>query len=114
MGADARLETPWLREELMERLRDLGDIGWLSATLDADGRPEAALNAMLDFLDDTGVVDDPVGRIGYILYDEREATALRRLGAQVEAALSSSEADRWLKVAPAARDALQVLSDRGG
>lgn len=114
MGADACLSTPWLREELVERLRDLGDLGWLSTALDAEGRPEPALNATLDFLDDTGIVDDPGGRIGYIVYDEREATALRRLGDEVDAALSSSEPDRWLKVAPAALDALQVLSERGG
>jgi hypothetical protein len=72
------------------------------------------LDATLDFLDDTGVVDDPAGRIGYILYDEREAAALKRLGDALDAALASGDRDQWLKIAPAARDAHQVLSERRG
>lgn len=71
------LKTPWLRTELLHVLRNLADLGWLSGAMDDRGRPDQELAAAYDFLDDTGVLDTPTGRVGYVLLDEEKRRRCR-------------------------------------
>lgn len=73
------LETPWLRAELIQILRNFSDPMWLTRAMGDRSRPDRELAAAYDFLDDTGVLDAPVGRIGYLLLDEEEAAAMQEL-----------------------------------
>lgn len=108
------LETPWLREQLVENLRDLASPQWLDAALAGDGHQ---LDWTLDFFDDTGVVDEPAGRIGFILLDETEAAALARLGAALDPALddhaAGAQSPVWQAVASAAQAVLDLFASRG-
>jgi len=110
MRPNSELETPWLREELLEHLATLSDPAWLSRAIDVNGRANDTMDPLLDFFDDTGVVEEPAGRIGYILLDQNEADALAMLGAAVDEALANPSVKRWHAVAAAAREALTVLS----
>ena len=103
------LQTPWLRDELRVHLANLSKEQWVTAELDNECRPGDALDEVLDFLDDTGVVDAPETRIGYVLLDEQEAAAMRQLGSILDAALDERAHDRWLEVAAAARKGLAAL-----
>jgi hypothetical protein len=108
-GVAMELRTPWLRDQLRSHLLHLADAQWLDEVVScADGGGEA-LDQVLDFLDDTGVADEPAGRIGYLLYDEREAEAMRRLGRALDGALGGRVADQWRSVSAAARRALDTL-----
>jgi hypothetical protein len=95
------LDTPWLRDDLREHLSRL-----------AAARPEAEspeLEAFLDFLDETGVAEDPGSAIGYILRDEREASVIATLGLRLDHTLDDPTDDGWDSVSDAARSALAVL-----
>jgi hypothetical protein len=109
MRPNSEIETPWLRHELLEHLAELSDPAWLSRAIDVNGRPNDTMDPVLDFFDDTGVVEEPGGRIGYILLDQNEADALATLGVAVGEALENLSLDRWQTVAAAAREALAVL-----
>jgi hypothetical protein len=102
------LQTPWLRDELRSHLLHLSDAQWLQRAVDPSGLGHA-LDEVLDFLDDTGVADDPAGRIGYILYDQCEADAMTRLGQALDLALDGRADERWQSVSEAARHALGIL-----
>jgi hypothetical protein len=109
MPRDRGLQTPWLREELVDHLMELSDTAWLLSVVDAAGGPTDALDEILDFLDDTGVVDEPAGRIGYILEDDGEVAAMSTLGAELRSALVARADPHWRAVADAAGVALAVL-----
>lgn len=96
------LDTPWLRDELCEHLSRLA-----AAQPDGAG-PE--FDEFLDFLDETGVAEDPGGKIGYILRDEREASVMATFGLRLEHTLSDPSDDGWQSVSDAARTALAVLA----
>jgi hypothetical protein len=104
------LQTPWLRDQLRSHLLDLANATWLQTAVNREGRPDDAHDAVLDFLDDTGVADEPVGRIGYILRDQREADAMKRLGRALDDALASRGKNHWQSVSEAARQAIDALS----
>lgn len=109
------LKTPWLRSELIRVLREFSDLTWLRSAMDNRGRPGGDLAAMYDFFDHTGVLDAPNGCIGYLLYDEQEASIMRNLGIRLDLALRDPRArGEWRRVAVAARTALNLLEKRGG
>ena len=60
--------------------------------------------------DETGVAEDPGGKIGYILRDEREASVMATFGLRLEHTLSDPSDDGWQSVSDAARTALAVLA----
>jgi hypothetical protein len=95
------LDTPWLRDELREHLARLAD---------PQALPEPELDAILDFLDETGVTEDPGSRIGYILEDEREAVVMAKLGLRLDHALQDPADETWQAVSEAARSALETLT----
>ncbi|MFI8201299.1 hypothetical protein [Streptomyces sp. NPDC085937] len=101
---DTDLQTPWLRDQLVDWLRQLGDRSQLETLRVPSG--SESLDHLLDFFDDTGVLDDPGARIGYLLRDEREAEAMRRLGLVLDEALHSQ---KWGPVMANAREALEVM-----
>ena len=103
------LQTPWLRDELRLHLANLANEQWVTAELDDECRPGDALDEALDFLDDTGIVDAPEGRIGYVLLDKQEAAAMRQLGSVLDAALDKRAHERWHQVSAAARKGLAAL-----
>lgn len=69
MHPDDHLQTPWLRDELIDRLSRLADPEWLAAATPGGGCSDA-IDEILDFFDDTGVLDEPAARIGYGLTGE--------------------------------------------
>ena len=70
---------------------------------------DSPFDEILDFFDDTGVVDEPAGRIGYVLKDEGEAAVLAEFGEVLHEALNESAPERWHLVALAARRVLEAL-----
>jgi hypothetical protein len=90
----------------MERLSD-GE--WLMSVAPPHDSTDSPLDEILDFFDDAGVVDEPAGRIGYVLKDEREAAALVEFGEVLEEALNESVPERWHLVALAARRVREAL-----
>ncbi|GHE73658.1 hypothetical protein GCM10018785_47230 [Streptomyces longispororuber] len=74
---------------------------------------------MLDFFDDSGVLDEPLGRVGFVLTGLEEVEAMESLGAALDRVLSvkpSCDAEtvrlcEWLDVVAAARNALGVMGE---
>jgi hypothetical protein len=106
---DVQLQTPWLRDQLREHLERLSDGEWLVSVAPRHDPTDSQFEEILDFFDDTGVVDEPAGRIGYVLKDEGEATALAEFGEVLGEALNESVPERWHLVALAARRVLEAL-----
>ncbi|MFH9861392.1 hypothetical protein [Streptomyces sp. NPDC017202] len=113
---NTELQTPWLRDQLIEWLLKLGDRSWLQENWASPGSVD--LDRMLDFFDDTGVLDDPVGRIGFILRDEREAEIVRKIDSIIEQAIrgdSGGDVEMicsrpWGSVMAIAREALKLMA----
>jgi len=108
MRRELDLETPWLRVELVERLTRLADPQWLASVTNSGGT-SGTLDETLDFFDDTGVLEEPSDRIGYMLLDQLEADAMYALGSALQKALEESAHRDWRPVAHASRDAIQLL-----
>lgn len=110
------LQTPWLRDQLIEWLLKLGGMSRPQENWDSPG--DAALDHMLDFFDDTGLLDDPVARIGFILRGEGEAQAMRKLGSAIDQAIQSNSGSDvevirsgpWESVTAMAREALRAMA----
>ncbi|MER8073127.1 hypothetical protein ABTZ59_33185 [Streptomyces sp. NPDC094034] len=113
---DTELRTPWLRDQLVDWLAKLGDrdrqeVNWTSAG-------GSALDHMLDFFDDTGVLDDPMGRVGFILYGEEEANVMGKLKYAIDRAIQATPGNdagmirshTWETVVATAREALSVMA----
>jgi hypothetical protein len=81
------LQTPWLREELLDALRKLADEKWLRDAVDRAAEPDSALDQVLDFFDDSGALADPEARVGYILRTGAEASARSQLDDALRLAL---------------------------
>ncbi|MGW6776112.1 SCO4402 family protein [Streptomyces sp. NPDC055037] len=105
-----------MRDQLVDWLVKLGDrdrqeVNWISAG-------GSALDHMLDFFDDTGVLDDPMGRVGFILRDEEEASVMGKLGSAIDRAIQAApgsdagmiRSHTWEPVVAAAREALSVMA----
>ena len=99
------LDTPWVRDDLREHFARLADAQWLR---DAAGTPE--LDELLDAIDETGVLEDPGSRIGYVLHNEREASIMAKLGLRLDHVLADPTDDGWDSIAEAARAALDALA----
>ncbi|MFF1257580.1 hypothetical protein ACFVZT_12220 [Streptomyces sp. NPDC058321] len=120
------METPWLRSQLIDWLTMLSDRDWqernwvLAAEEERGGG--VTLDAALDFFDDSGVLEEPDGRIGFVLVDEKESAAMAELNSALDAAISGPassdseiiETPAWSGVVDAARHALIVLTDNLG
>jgi hypothetical protein len=63
----------------------------------------------LDFFDDTGLLDDPGGRIGVLLLNQDEADATSAMGLVVERLLGERGRRDWKPLADASRTLLAVL-----
>lgn len=101
------LQTPWLRQQLIQHLRHLADLAGTEAALAS----EDGLDELLDFFDDSGAVDRTEGRIGSMLRDASEAEALARLGASLDEAITAGrDPIAWRAVGSAARAALDRLN----
>jgi hypothetical protein len=104
------LDTPWVRDELREHLSRLADLAWLLQATSEE------LDELLDALDETGVLEDPGDRIGYVLRDEGEAVAMAKVGLRLNYAQQDPTEEGWRSVAEAARAALDAIdgSEPGG
>ncbi|MER5496869.1 MULTISPECIES: hypothetical protein [unclassified Streptomyces] len=116
------LKTPWVRSQLIDWLVKLGDRdwqegNWVSRVPDVSGLDEA-----LDFFDDSGVLAEPTGRLGYVLIDDEEVSAMVALNSSLDFVLSSSassdaemiHSQGWGDVVAAAREALKVMGNVPG
>jgi hypothetical protein len=98
------LDTPWVRDELREHLSRLADHAWLVRATSEE------LDELLDALDETGVLEDPGDRIGYVLRNEGEAVAMAKLGLRLNYAQQDPTEEGWQSVAEAARAALDAIA----
>lgn len=116
---DPDVQMPWLRDQLMEWLRRLGSREWQEKNWPPRPRAMVGFDDALDFFDDTGVLDEPSGRIGFILLNSREAAALEELNQVLDEAItgtgmSDAEIIRspgWDGVVAAAAHALTVMGE---
>ncbi|MEU8549076.1 hypothetical protein AB0C81_19185 [Streptomyces roseoverticillatus] len=114
---DIELHTPWLRAELIDFLVKLSDVEWQEENWVRVCQGSSGLDAMLDFFDDTGVLVEPQGRLGYILADDEEVSAMTALNAVIDRAISASvssdaaliHSQAWVDVVTAASEALMVM-----
>ena len=56
----------------------------------------------MDAIDETGVLEDPGDRIGYVLRDEGEAVAMAKVGLRLNYAQQDPTEEGWRSVAEAA------------
>ncbi|MCX5409834.1 hypothetical protein OHA37_39070 [Streptomyces sp. NBC_00335] len=78
----------------------------------------SGLDEALDFFDDSGVLAEPSGRLGFVLFDDVEVSAMTVLNSALDSALSSASNDAeiihsqaWGEVVAAAREALNIMGD---
>jgi hypothetical protein len=115
---DVHLETPWLRVQLVDYLRKLSSREWQEKHWGQEGADGPSLDEMLDFFDDSGVLAEPHGRLGFILADELEAARMMTLNSAIDAAISGGMANdveimqsqAWGDVLAAAREALSEMN----
>ncbi|MFD3621066.1 hypothetical protein ACFWWT_38750 [Streptomyces sp. NPDC058676] len=113
------LQTPWLRVQLVDWLDKLGDREWQEQNWRRVPKCAPSLDNALDFFDDTGVLDDPYGRIGFILLNDREAAALEEFDSALERATAAGgdndaeiiQSPLWEDVVRLAQRASAVLVD---
>ncbi|MFE3142886.1 hypothetical protein [Streptomyces scopuliridis] len=76
------------------------------------------MDHMLDFFDDTGILDDPMGRVGSILRDEKEANVMGKLKSAIDRAIQATPGNdagmirshTWEPVVAAAQEVLRVMA----
>ncbi|WP_407697034.1 SCO4402 family protein [Streptomyces dysideae] len=110
---------PWLRTQLVEWLRRLSSREWQERNWLPTARAGVGFDDALDFFDDTGVLDEPSGRIGFILLNDREAVALEELNRVLDDAASGKgmsdeeiiHSAGWVDVVAAAQRALVALGE---
>lgn len=118
------LKRPEMRHELLDVLKDLSDPNYQKrAWVDREFPPGVRydeLDYKVHFLfDDTLLAEDPARTIGWILRNEEEAYAIRRLASAIDRAIDAvgkdgSDADyicsdQWPEVVDAAKAARQLL-----
>jgi hypothetical protein len=112
MHRETELQTPWLRQQLIEVLEQFSRLDWLIDST-GDGGFSQELDRALDFFDDTGVLDEPGDRIGYILRDQHESDAMETLSDCLSRLLATRDPTDCRRVVSAAGAALNVLSSGG-
>jgi hypothetical protein len=110
-----------MRELFVHYLERLADPAWRARNWGEIGPREKGWGSFDDFLnflyDDSGVLHDPYGSVGYVLKDAREASAIHRLQESIDTGLAGGldgegqalEDPSWDQVTQAAREALVVL-----
>jgi len=115
----AELQTPWVRAELIEWLVRLSDRGWQEENWMSRDPGNSGLDEALDFFDDSGVLAEPRGRLGFVLVDEEEVAAMQALNSVLDRAISApSSSDEeiiqtraWGDVIDASRGALVAMGE---
>lgn len=111
------LQTPWIRSQLVDWLVKLGDRDWQEEHWGDQVAGVSGLDEVLDFFDDSGVLAEPSGRLGYVLADDEEVSAMAELNFALDSVLSSSastdaeviHSHGWGDVVAAARKALKAM-----
>ncbi|WP_329276507.1 SCO4402 family protein [Streptomyces sp. NBC_01451] len=114
-GPDAQM--PWLRLQLVEWLRRLCSREWQEKNWLPVAQAGVGFDDALDFFDDTGVLDEPSGRIGFILLNDRKAVALEQLNRVLDGVVSGRgmsdeeiiHSVGWVDVVAAAQCALRAV-----
>ncbi|MFD0023583.1 hypothetical protein [Streptomyces sp. NPDC058382] len=116
---DQDLQTPWIRAQLIEWLVKLSDQDWQQGNWVNVDSDSSGLDGALDFFDDSGVLAEPGGRVGYVLVGDEEVALMKALNVALNSVLSSAtsgdeeiiNSQEWLDVVAAAREALKLMSD---
>ncbi|MCX4826000.1 hypothetical protein OG883_40710 [Streptomyces sp. NBC_01142] len=116
------LQTPWIRSQLIDWLVKLSDREWQEENWASQAPGASDLDEALDFFDDSGVLAEPTGRLGYVLVDDEEVSAMAALNSSLDSVLSSSvssdaemiHSQGWGDVVAAAREALKAMGDAPG
>ncbi|WP_412775054.1 SCO4402 family protein [Streptomyces platensis] len=119
---DIDLQAPWIRTQLIDWLVKPSDRGWQEGNWVAHPSSSSRFDDALDFFDASGVLDEPRGRLGYVLVDEAEVAAMAALNSALDSVLtgdSSGDEERipsqeWGKVVKAANEALRTLRSSSG
>ncbi|MEV0521878.1 hypothetical protein AB0I66_00485 [Streptomyces sp. NPDC050439] len=115
---EQHLRTPWLRTQLIDWLSTMADRDWQEANWSSADANDSAIDEVLDSFDDTRLLEQPEGRVGYILADSREVAAMNRQRAALDATLSPTSpsdaemvrSDGWRTVIAAARAAHEAMT----
>jgi hypothetical protein len=114
-----KLQTPWVRVQLVDWLLKLSDRGWQENRLTYGDSSGPGLDDALDFFDDSGVLDAPRGALGFVLVNEEEVSAMEELNRALDRAISISSSDEeivrspaWIDVMAAARAALAAMNEK--
>jgi len=115
----AVVQTPWVRDQLIYWLLRLSDRGWQEENWGSKKYGDPGLDEALDFFDDSGVLAEPRGRLGFVLIDEAEVVAMEALNSVLDSAISvpsSTDAEilqstAWDGVVDAARRALVAMGE---
>lgn len=116
------LQTPWVRSQLVDWLVKLSDRDWQEEHWVSQDPRASGLDEALDFFYDSGVLVEPSGRLGYVLVDDEEVSAMAALNSAFDSVLSSPassdeeivHSQAWGDVVAAAREALKVMGDSPG
>lgn len=112
------LQNPWVRAQLVEWLVRLSDKSWQAENWTPDREGAFDLDEALDFFDDSGVLAEPEGRLGFVLVDDVEVEAMQALNYVLDRVLPQLPSDdtriiqtqAWSDVVEAAREALAALA----
>ncbi|GAA2417951.1 hypothetical protein GCM10010433_16510 [Streptomyces pulveraceus] len=113
------LQTPWIRAQLLEWLVRLSDRSWQEENWTSRGPENSGLDEALDFFDDSGVLAEPCGRLGFVLVDEEEVAAMQALDSVLDNVISAPslsdveiiQSRAWGEVVDAARRALVAMGE---
>ncbi|MFF3547471.1 hypothetical protein ACFYXD_37270 [Streptomyces platensis] len=95
----------------------LSDRGWQEENWTNEPSSSSCFDDALDFFDDSGVLDEPRGRLGYVLVDEAEVAAMVALNSALDSVLKEkgtsvegvTRSRGWAAVVEAADEALRTL-----
>ncbi|WP_123813530.1 hypothetical protein [Myceligenerans xiligouense] len=98
-----------MREQFIDVLRTMGDASFAEAA--AQGSNDELVYDILDFFDDSGVLDNPEGMVGHLIYVD-EVKSVRRLAVLVEEVVGNSSLEAWKALSPFSSDLAARLVDR--
>jgi hypothetical protein len=111
MDPKKALTSPWIRQEFVECLIGLADEDWLDQALEPNGSPSQALDRVLDFFDDSGVLDEPEALVGRVI-EASEVVAVKQFAEVLDQVLDQGEPRSWKDASLAAGELLRVLNLR--